>query len=123
MSVFRALSSSKCLSCSNIFFFAMQKTIDGNNYTIIYLLYTMFWSYVCIFLFCEFGEQVCTGFSDIGVAIDQLEWYLLPGEMWQTLLIVKVVAHKSFGFIGFGRASCAREIFKRVIRIECLCSF
>lgn len=74
----------------------------------------MFWAYVSIFMFCEFGEKVCTGFSEIGIAIDQLEWYLLPNEMWHILLTVKVVAHKSVGFCGFGRASCAREIFKQV---------
>lgn len=73
-----------------------------------------------MFLFCEFGEGVSNGFSEIGIAIDQLDWYQLPHELWPILLTVTIVTHKSFGFGGLGRASCAREVFKRVLAKFCL---
>lgn len=83
----------------------------------------MFWSYVYVFLYGEIGERVSIGFSEIGIAIDELDWYLVPVEMWKMLLPLKLIAHKSFGFCGFGRASCAREIFKMVWNFNVLWSF
>lgn len=74
----------------------------------------MLWSNIIIYLYCEFGEGVANGFNDIGIGIDQLDWYWLPHKMRRILLAVTIVAHKSFGFCKFGRESCAREIFKRV---------
>lgn len=97
--------------------FVLPQSTYGNNYTIAILLYAMLWGNITLFLFCEFGEGVSSGFDEIGITIDQLDWYLLPYGMWQMLLTVTIVAHKPLGFCGFGRASCAREIFKRVIAI------
>lgn len=42
-----------------------------------------------MFLFCHFGENVSTQFSDINDALAQNDWYLFSNEKQNMLLMVK----------------------------------
>lgn len=82
------------------------------------LLCEMFWSFALIFIYCEFGERVSTGFSELNDAINQFNWYTFPIEIQRDLPIVMIFAQEPVVVSGFGNIACVRLTFKSVSAIN-----
>lgn len=80
----------------------------------------MIGSFAVIFIFCECGERVCGAFDEINETFDQFNWYLLPIEEQNKLLMLLSGAQISITFRCFGSISCVREVFKQVCMVVIL---
>lgn len=83
----------------------------------------MFWSFALVFIFCELGERVSTGFTEISDVINQFEWYLFPIGIRQTLPIVICYVQKPVVIHGIGNIACVRLMFEKVSVINSVCIF
>lgn len=77
-----------------------------------------FWSFVIIFFFCYFGENICGQFNELNDAIYQLDWYRCPIEIQRLIPTILIVTQNSPVLRGIGNVVCNREAFKKVILNE-----
>lgn len=73
-----------------------------------------FWSFVQIFLHCEFGERLIERFNEIDDEMIQCDWYTFPfniQKMWP--FVIKGV-QRPIILIGYGNVTCTREAFQNV---------
>lgn len=77
-------------------------------------LFTVFWSFFEIFLYCEFGENVTSRFDDVYKAICESDWHSFPIEIQKNLPIIMVAAQHHVHINGFGNVSFSRQTFKKV---------
>lgn len=78
------------------------------------ILFLMFWSFVIIFVICEFGELVTNQFDMFNMKLDQCKWYKFPIKMQRIFVIVTVNAQQPVIIQGFANVVCARQTFKSV---------
>lgn len=79
------------------------------------MIYTLSTYTFWLFLFCYFGNQVTTRFTDIGETIYQCDWYSYPMEMLNEMPLVISIMQKPIYLRAFGSLQCTREIFQKVI--------
>ena len=59
-----------------------------------------------LFIACELSQRVENAFSEIADDMDQLDWYLLPNELKQTLPLVMLMVQEPVTLECFGSISC-----------------
>ena len=74
----------------------------------------MFWSFVVMFIYCDFGERISCGFEAVHNGIEECDWYLFPIEMQKMLLII-MAADEPIVLKGFANVVMTRETFKKVV--------
>lgn len=77
-------------------------------------LILMFWSFVQVFMFCDFGENVTGGFEELNDAILENDWYTFPIGIQRMFPIIMISIQKTVILHGFGNIPCTREAFKKV---------
>lgn len=78
----------------------------------------MMWSFVLMYFTCELGQSVDNQFDTLSDEIYESDWYLLPQELQQMLVMVITSAQESVPIRSFGNIKCTRDSFKRVIFIR-----
>lgn len=81
----------------------------------------VFWFFCTIFIFCEFGENVCKEFDKVVNAVCESDWYAFPIEVQRSLPLLLIATQKQVIPRGFGNILCIRESFQTVI--ICFLSF
>lgn len=74
----------------------------------------MVMSFALVFLECEIGHELCSSFIEIDYAVEQMDWYKFPANLWRLLPMLMAAAQKPVNLRVFGSTSCAREDFKGV---------
>lgn len=74
-----------------------------------------FWFFCSVFIFCEFGENVCSEFDELKNAVCESDWYIFPIEVQRSLPFLLMVTQKQIVPRGFGNILCNRESFQTVI--------
>lgn len=78
------------------------------------ILLLVFWAFVLVFLFCEFGEMVSDEFEEFNDELDQSDWYSFSVEMQRIFVILTINAQQSTYIKGFANVLCVRPTFKKV---------
>lgn len=78
----------------------------------------IFWSFSLVYVVSDFGHKVSAAFDKIDYTFKQIDWYLLPYEIWKLLPIVFAAAQQPTELAVFGRISCSREDFRNVSLID-----
>lgn len=81
---------------------------------LLFLLPELFWSFLIIFLVCEFGEMISSRFIMFNDCLEQCNWYSFPIEMQRMYIIVTVTTQRHVVLHAFGNAECSREANKKV---------
>lgn len=81
---------------------------------ILFYINQMSWSYIGIFIFCEFGERVTNEYIDVDNEINQLDWYLYPLRIQQFMIMTIAGSAQPVVIRGYGNCLCTRESFKNV---------
>lgn len=86
--------------------------------------FSMFWSFIFIWVYCEFGQQfVAEQFELFNDELGKGNWYLFPNKTQRMILILIANANAPTFVRGVGNIICARKAFKKVIpHIHFLCS-
>lgn len=74
----------------------------------------VFWSFVQIFFFCYYGEQLTNGFFELKRAIYECDWYRLPLEMQKMIPIIGINIQQPVYLEGLAHTYCTLETFKGV---------
>ena len=74
----------------------------------------LFWSFMAIFGFCILGEIVTSQFDSFNETLCNTNWYLLPNEIQQMLVIFFAFVQQSATIHGAGKTVCKLEAFKKV---------
>lgn len=93
--------------------FWIQTNNTANLMGVIQPLTLMFWSFVVMFIYCDFGERISCGFESVHNAIEECDWHLFPNEMQRMLLII-MAADEPVVLEGFANVVMTRETFKKV---------
>lgn len=102
-----------------IFWHLKHQSLNGiDPFLLVIPICEMFWSFALVFIFCEFGERVSTGYTEISDAINQFEWYLFPIGITRTLPIIMCYAQRPVVVKGIGNIACVRLMFKKVSGIN-----
>lgn len=72
------------------------------------------WTFATIFLYCEFGDNVSSRFSEINDAVYTCDWHLFKFECQKILPIVLVAAQERVVIKGFGNIGFTRDKFQKV---------
>lgn len=72
------------------------------------------WSFMLISIVCESGERVTEQFSKYNDTLNQCNWYLLPVDIQQMLLIFIADVQQPIHIRGYGNIICTRDSFKQV---------
>lgn len=78
------------------------------------LVSMLFWSFTCMFIICEFGENVSTSFDEINDSIDALDWYLYPNGTQRYLPTLILQSQQPVLITGYANILFNRDAFKRV---------
>ncbi|XP_055306180.1 odorant receptor coreceptor-like isoform X2 [Sitodiplosis mosellana] len=94
----------------------IMETSHHQMYTIelIEPIIMMFWSFIQMFVFCNFGEHVNSGFKELSDALYCCDWYCLPYDIRRMLPIVMIATQKP-AIRGSGDIPCSRESFSEVL--------
>lgn len=93
------------------FQFQRGNTPDSNVFQ---NFFGLIWSFVLIFLSCEFGHKLSCAFNEIDFGIGQMYWYRCPAKVWKLLPMLMAFAQEPVFLRVFGSTSCARSDFKGV---------
>ena len=74
----------------------------------------MIWSFLQMFILCQFGEMVNSSFADLNDEFYQLDWYSFPSEFQRMLPTLLMNAQQEVVIKGFLNVLCTRETFKKV---------
>lgn len=72
------------------------------------------WSFVLIYMACDFGEAITTQYTAIDYSICECDWYSFPLEIQKMLPMVMMSTQKAMIVQVFGKVACTRETFNRV---------
>lgn len=72
------------------------------------------WSFILLFLFCEFGEQLTSEFNMFDEALCQSNWYSFPVYVQKLLLILMPNTQEPMLMQSYGNLVCARASFEKV---------
>lgn len=72
------------------------------------------WTFVLIFLLCEFGGMVTDRFERFYDDLCQCEWNLLPMDMQRIYLMFVLNAQQPAMIRGFASIVCTRVFFSKV---------
>lgn len=75
----------------------------------------MFWSFMVIFLLCNYGEQVTSEIEEIHDNLYDCDWYLFPIKEQRMMQLILVTAQQPINLQGFGNILLTRDTFKKVI--------
>lgn len=67
-----------------------------------------------LFIYCYFGDQVTSRFSDITDTLYLCDWHLLPLHTQKNVPMMILAAQRFVHIKGFASSSCSRESFKKV---------
>lgn len=76
--------------------------------------FELLWAFGMIAFFCEFSEQMITGFVKFNDEIYRCEWYVLPNQLQRMYLMFTLDTQQPKMIQGYGNISCTREAFKKV---------
>lgn len=107
-------------------------SICKSNIDSVMLLESIFygiWALNLVFIVCEMGQRASNNWSSFEEEVIQLHWYLYPIKIQRMLIPLMLYAQKPVVFEFFGKFSCSREQFKKVIHFKthivhdflCLC--
>lgn len=77
-------------------------------------LVRVLWSYTLFWIFCSCGGMVTTRFNTFDDELYQCQWYALPMEAQQLLMIFMANTQKPTTIRGYGNVVCSRRTFQRV---------
>lgn len=73
------------------------------------------WSFIEIFLFCNFGEMVTQKYIEVNHAFFECNWYLFPIEIQRHYMpMILMNTQQTVILRGFGNIDITRETFKKV---------
>ncbi|XP_055297011.1 putative odorant receptor 71a [Sitodiplosis mosellana] len=100
--------------CSTLLLVEMEMVNNaGNLLGLIQPLTLMFWSFVLVLLYCDFGERVCGEFDAVHNTIEECDWYLFPIEI-QKMLLTIMMADQPVVLKGFANVVITRETSKKI---------
>lgn len=73
-----------------------------------------FWSFVQVYMFCDFGENVTNGFASLNETIFACNWYTSSTEIQKMVIVIMISMQKTMIIRGFGNIPSTREAFKKV---------
>lgn len=76
----------------------------------------VFWAFVQILLFCEFGVRLTEKFYEISNEIFHFDWFILPIDIQRMLPFISYATQKPMIIGGFGNVQCTRDSLKNVRR-------
>lgn len=82
--------------------------------SLLFALLSIYWSFVQMFIFCNFGENINDHFSRVDDTIYDCDWYTFPKEIQRMLPVVMISAQRPVTLTGFANFSCTRQAFKKV---------
>lgn len=84
---------------------------------LLFLAPELFWSFLIVFLVCEFGEMFSNRFVVFSDTLDRCHWYLFPIELQRIFIIVVANAQRPTIIHAIGNAQCSREANNKVRHI------
>lgn len=102
----------------NSFVFQSNDAIDA--IVLFESIFYGFWALILVFVACETCEHFSGVYDTIYEKVIDLDWYRLPLEMQQTLVIVMIESQKPLPIQFFGSITCGRELFKQASTISIL---
>ena len=78
----------------------------------------VFWSFIFIFIFCNFGEMFTKNFNEVNYAMAECDWYQFPIDIQRHLPIILINTQQTVMLQGFGNIDLSRDTFKRVSVIK-----
>lgn len=73
----------------------------------------MFWSFMQMFVICNFGGHVNSGFEEISGTLYECDWYTFPHKFQKDITMIMQVTQKPV-LRGSGNLPCSREGFSEV---------
>lgn len=67
-----------------------------------------------VLFICELCQWICDYVNNIDM-IYKWDWYLLPSEIQRMILRILLMTQQPVEYVCFGRISCSRETFKKVV--------
>lgn len=92
----------------------MQSKPEPNYDVLFYVILYVFYAFLVLFVYCEFGQHLSSGFELLNDDIYQFNWHLLPVDLQRTWNIILVTTQRPVQLAGFGNYICNRESFQRV---------
>lgn len=77
----------------------------------------MFYAFGILIMVCETGDRNTNAFEPIQGVLEEFDWLSFPLELQRKLPMIWAMAQKPVTLKCFGRISCNRESFKKVILI------
>lgn len=77
----------------------------------------IFWSFMSIFILCNYGQSVTNHFDLIYDGVCDCNWYLFPITDQRMIRLIMMKSQKPIIFKGFGNILLTREIFKKVSKV------
>lgn len=74
----------------------------------------IFWSYVFIFIYCEFGQRVNAAFAKLNDVLGQFDWYSYPKNIQRMLPMIIGGIQQPVNIQGYGDFPCNRLAFQNV---------
>lgn len=104
---------------SNLFkynFFSPSKWSDVSSlFETIFLLLTLIWTILFIFLLCEPGEQMTNQLTVFSDELSQCDWQLLSIKMQRMYAIFLLDTQNPMKMMSYANITCERETFKEVL--------
>lgn len=97
-----------------VFFYTAKSSPNWNVMELLRIQVLVFWAFVLIFLFCEFGGMVNNQFEVFNEELEQCAWYSFSIEMQRIFVILTVNAQQSTFLQGYANVVCVRPTFKTV---------
>ncbi|XP_031634447.1 uncharacterized protein LOC116347847 [Contarinia nasturtii] len=84
--------------------------------TFILALLKLYWSFLLIFLFCYYGQEVSTAFEELDDEIYQCEWYEFSYKVQRIFPIMMIVAQETVNVESTGDFVCNRVTFNKICK-------
>lgn len=78
------------------------------------LIFQLSWSFILVFIYCDFGGKVSNEFNDIYEVVCSLDWHSFPIEIQKMMPNIIIAVQKPVLVRGFGNISCTRTVFQKV---------
>lgn len=73
----------------------------------------MFWSFMQMFIICNYGEHVNSEFEELSDTLYECDWYEFPRKLQNDVPLIMLVTQKPV-LRGSGDIPCSREGFSEV---------
>lgn len=74
----------------------------------------IFWSFVAMFIFCNFGENMTNSFKNLNDSFCGCGWYSFPIDVQKMLPTICVAIQQPVVLMCYGNVLYTRETFKKV---------